>query len=270
MITFISDKNRKLSKTFSFFSQDLSYSSFCKLLRTKQIKVNGKRISKDVDLFVGDKVEIFYNPPKKEKFLTLYKDDNVIVINKRSGYTSEEVFSDLCSAYPSVKFIHRLDRNTSGIMIFALNKEAEKELLSGFKKRTFEKFYYAEVMGKMPKKEDVLTSYLLKDEEQSVVKIFPKKVKNSVEIKTGYKVIKENTDTTLLEVCLFTGKTHQIRAHLAFIGHPIIGDGKYGDNEFNKKMKVKTQKLISNRLVLHFDSSSFLKYLDKKEFVLEK
>ena len=240
-----------------------------KALRKKDVKVNGKRVSQDVMLSVGDKVEIFYAQSFNAKFEEIYKDENVLVINKYSGYTSESVFEEISQKYNGAGFIHRLDRNTNGIMIFSLSLSVESELLNGFKNRTFEKFYTAYVVGKMAKKSDVLTAYLLKDKDNATVKIFNNQVKNSVLIKTGYEVLEERDGYSILSVRLYTGKTHQIRAHLAHVGHPIIGDGKYGDFDVNNKLKEKSQKLTASKLVLHFAEGSPLYYLNNKIFSIK-
>jgi 23S rRNA pseudouridine955/2504/2580 synthase len=267
MKTFIADKNRKLSKLALYHLEDLSYSTLMKLLRAKDVKVNGKRVSQDVTLNVGDKVELYYVPKTIDKYQTIFLDENVLVLDKKSGFTSESVYQTVCEDYPTAKFIHRLDRNTAGLMIFALNDMAEQELLKGFKERLFDKIYTATVFGKMPKQEDVLSAYLLKDSEASLVKIFDKQVKGALPIKTGYKVIKEDVSTSVVKVKLYTGKTHQIRAHLAHIGNFIVGDGKYGDNAFNQKMGVKSQMLFASELTLKFNDNSKLFYLNGKTFI---
>ena len=266
MIEFVSEKNGKLSKLALYYVEDLSFSTFQKLLRNKDVKVNGKRTGQDVLLSVGDKVLIYYNNDNL-KYDLLYVDQNIIVIDKKSGYTSENVYEQIKGKYPQACFIHRLDRNTSGVMIFALNNQSETLLLEGFKKRTFEKKYRATVHGVMEKENQILNAYLLKDKDRSIVKIFDHKVENSVAIKTGYRLIRQDKETALLEVELFTGKTHQIRAHLAHVGHFIIGDGKYGDNKINKKFSEKSQKLTAYSLTLHFVQGSCLEYLNNKTFV---
>ena len=268
MKEFIADKNRKLSKLALYHIEDLSFSAFMKALRKKDVKVNGKRVGQDITVSVGDKVEVFYTPTSIEKYKTIYKDQNVLVINKLSGYSSESVFDEIKKEHSSAGFIHRLDRNTSGIMIFSLNQVCEQELLKGFKERTFDKKYTATVVGKLPKKEDVLSAFLVKDKESALVKIFDKKVQGSVQIKTGYKVIKEGADTSELEITLYTGKTHQIRAHLAHIGNPILGDGKYGDFEINKKYNLFEQQLSATQLTLFFEQNSLLNYLNEKKFYI--
>lgn len=270
MYEFIADKTGKLSKLALYNVQDLSYSALMKLLRNKDVKVNEKRISKDLFLNKGDRVVLYYTPQKIQKFSVIYEDENVLILDKKRGYESIEVYNDLLIEKPSAKFVHRLDRNTDGLMIFALNVEAEKELLTGFKNHSFEKKYLATVFGKMPRNKDLLTAYLVKDSDKSEVKIFDKKVPNSVVIKTGYQVIEEGENASKLLVTLYTGKTHQIRAHLAHVGNFIIGDGKYGDAKINKIFNVKSQMLSSYSLSLKFDETSELYYLNNKTFTIKR
>lgn len=266
MKSFIANQNRKLSKLALNNIDDLSFSALNKALRKRDVKVNGKRVSEDVMLNVGDIVEIYYTAVTVKKFSAIYQDDNILVVNKKSGYTSESLFEDIKNEFETARFIHRLDRNTDGIMIFALNDIAERELLFGFKNRTFDKKYLAHVKGVPTQKQAVLNAYLVKDSDAALVKIFDHQVPNSAQIKTGYKVVDIKGDTSLLEVTLYTGKTHQIRAHLSHIGHPIIGDTKYGDFELNKKLNEKSQKLTAHSLTLCFNESSPLYYLNKKTF----
>ncbi len=269
MFKFISDKQRKLSKLALIKCEDLSFSALQKLLRNKDVKVNGKRVSQDVTLQVGDVVELYYTPKTIDKFSVVYLDDNILVINKKKGYTSESVFDSIKSQFPTSAFIHRLDRNTDGLMIFALNAESEKELLHGFKTHAFDKEYIATVYGVLQKSSDVMTAYLLKDSTTSTVKIFNSQVKGSVEIKTGYEVVSQHPDCAVVKVRLYTGKTHQIRAHFAHIGHFILGDGKYGDNVINQQKGVKKQMLSAVSLTLRFDKKSYLNYLDGKVFSIK-
>lgn len=270
MISFVADKNKKLSRLAMESAQGLSYSALNKALRKKDIKVNGKRVAEDITLSIGDNVQIYVDIEKIEKLRAVFFDDNIIVIDKKSGFTAEEIFEELKEQYNEVYFIHRLDRNTSGIMIFARNNESERELINGFKNHTFEKYYLARVIGVPKKKSAILEGFLFKDEKKKTVTITEKKVKGSVPIKTGYEVIEDNGDTSLLKVRLYTGKTHQIRSHLAYIGHAIVGDGKYGNNAFNRKEKQKRQQLQSHSITLHFDENSPLYYLNGKTFTAPK
>lgn len=269
MKTFIANQNKKLSKIISSYCDGLSYQDFRKALRNKDIKVNDKRISNDIVLSVGDRVDVYYLPKKHENFSKIYIDDNVLVINKKSGVTSEQIFEEISKEYKSAGFIHRLDRNTSGVMIFSLNVFAEKELLLGFKNRTFTKEYEAEVVGVPIKKKATLEGYLIKDEKASTVKIYSTPQKGASYIKTGYEVISSNEETSKLKVILYTGKTHQIRAHLSYAGYPLVGDGKYGDNQTNRRLKKKTQQLTAKKLILKFNESDYLYYLNGREFCVE-
>ena len=269
MKSFIADKNGKLTKLALHNIEDLTYASLMKALRKKDVKVNGKRVSQDISLSIGDKVDVFYDAKIIQAYETIYQDQNVLVINKYSGYTSESVFEQIAKQFEGASFIHRLDRNTSGLMIFSLSNLATDELLKGFKERTFDKVYFATVVGKMPKKQDILTAYLVKDKDSALVKIYDKKVNGSVLIKTGYTVIEQKKDTSVVSVRLYTGKTHQIRAHLAHIGNPILGDGKYGDFEMNNKYNAKSQMLSATQLTLNFDKQSPLYYLNGKTFSLK-
>ena len=274
MIKFTADKTRKLSKLALYTCEDLSCGALCRLLRKKDVKVNGKRVSDDVTLSPGDVVEIFYSPAPSAKYDVVYSDGNVIVVDKKSGYSSESVFADLQKAVradgsgKNVYFIHRLDRNTSGLMIFALNAAAESELSGGFKKRTFDKYYIAEVKGAPREKSAELCAYLIKDAKNARVTVYGRPVKGSVRIKTGYETVREYDGKSLLRVKWLTGKTHQIRAHLAHIGHPVTGDGKYGDNAFNKAENAKSQRLKAVSFTLRFNADSPLYYLDGRTFSL--
>lgn len=268
MKTFISDKNCKLSIYLSNVYPELSYGNFRKLLRNKDIKINGKRVKEDVNICIGDEVVVYFAKEKeKQLYSVIYEDKNVLVVNKSAGITSDSLFEKL-SENIELYYIHRLDRNTSGIIIFAKNKISEELLINGFKNRLFKKYYLATVYGKMPKQSDILTAYLVKDENENKVRIYDNKVKGSVQIITKYKVMQVNGSTSLLEIELVTGKMHQIRAHLAYVGHFIIGDGKYGVESVNKANKVDKQMLQAYKLTLFFEENTQLSYLNNKTFTI--
>ncbi|MDE6356161.1 MAG: RluA family pseudouridine synthase [Clostridia bacterium] len=241
--------------------------SFClaALLRAKDIKVNGVRVSKDLPLNAGDEVT-YYTSPKQEAMLShnvVYEDENVYIADKLSGVSYEGLLSELCERGEFFG-VHRLDRNTQGLIVFAKNKAAEEELLSAFAERRVIKNYIALCKNNFKKEHETLVSYLKKDEKSATVKIFNEEKRGSVKIITEYRVVETRKDLALVRITLLTGKTHQIRAHMAFIGCPVLGDNKYGDGELNKKYSAKRQCLISKQLGFCLDGN--LKYLSGKLF----
>ena len=266
MKTFYSSGKKLSEEITEYYKGVVSYSLANKLIRKKDVKVNGVRVKEDLKTLSGDKIEVYYDGEDKRADTVLYQDENVLVVYKPSGITSEDFYALLCKKYSGVGFIHRLDQNTDGVMIFSLNAASEKELLYGFKHRTFDKYYLAEVIGTPKKASDELVAYLVKDAEKSEVRVFDSPVKGSEKIITSYTVLKSSGETSLLEVKLITGKTHQIRAHLAHVGNFIIGDGKYGYESINRKFKAKKQRLTAYKLILKFENASPLYYLNEKEF----
>lgn len=241
--------------------------SFClnALLKNRDVKVNGTRVGKNVLLNAGDEV-IYYTSPKQEALLShnaLYEDENVLIADKYSGVETAGLLSELKRS-GEFYAVHRLDRNTQGLIVFAKNKRAEEELLTAFKERKIEKRYLALCKNNFKKDKDVLTAYLIKDEKSSFVKVQDKPFYGAVKIITEYSLIARRGDVALVEITLHTGKTHQIRAHTAHIGCPVLGDEKYGDRELNKKYGAKRQRLVSKRLVFNLDGD--LKYLNGKVF----
>ena len=253
-----------------FTDENLAQASFCftYLLKNKEIKINGKKTGEDVVLEMGDVVS-YYLTEKQEKhvgFSILYEDDNVLIVDKESGVNSEAVYAELVRRYGErCTFIHRLDRNTMGLLAFAKNEKAGEILLSAFQKRTVEKVYLALCFGAFPKREDTLIAYLKKDEQHAHVRVYSANVPGSERIVTEYKVLETRDDgTNLVRITLHTGKTHQIRAHTAFIGCPVVGDMKYGDVPKNKSRNCTRQQLIAKTLAFTLDGA--LAYLNDKLF----
>lgn len=254
-----------------FTDENLASASFCwdYLIKNKEIKINGKKTGADVLLCAGDTVAYYMTKKQEERFgfSVAYEDEHVCIVDKESGVNSEAVFAELTRRWNgNCGFIHRLDRNTMGLMVFAKTAIAEQELLNAFKERTVEKRYLALCVGNFPKQEDVLTAYLKKEEQRAQVRVYSQKTTGSERIVTEYCVREKRADgTSLIEVLLHTGKTHQIRAHLAFIGCPVLGDTKYGNAEWNKEKKCTRQQLIAK--YLSFTFRGVLAYLSGKTFV---
>ena len=273
--------NKKLNKFLQDKLPTLSTNLLYKTLRKKDIKVNGKRVSENVTLFENDEILIYISDELLDVDIELnvfYEDENIFIINKPAGLEvvgNDSLTTLIHNKYTNCEFkpmpCHRLDRNTRGLILFAKNQESLDILLRKFKNHEIEKHYLALVYGVPKKSSQKLTAYLFKDSKKSFVYISDEAKKGYSKIITSYSVVeKYSNGTCLLDVEIETGKTHQIRAHLAHIGLPIVGDGKYGDYEVNKKLKKQTQELTSYKLKFNFSADSgILEYLKAKEFVLK-
>lgn len=266
MIELICQQNQTLQQ---FADENLAQASFyfAKLLKEKEIKVNGVKVGENVRLQKGDIVRFYLTKKQEEKqaFSTVYTDENFIIVDKESGVNAEAVFAELCRKEGGrVAFIHRLDRNTMGLMAFARNERAERALLTAFQNRTVEKVYHALCFGNLPKERDELLAYLKKDEKTATVQIFDQPTKGAESIKTEYKILERRGEITKVEIILHTGKTHQIRAHFAHIRCPIVGDMKYGDTKANKGRNLTRQQLVAHALT--FSLKGEFAYLNGKTF----
>lgn len=235
------------------------------IIKNKDIKFDGKRLCEDDMVFAGQTVVVFAPEKPSARFNVIFENENVIVLDK--GCDIEVQGKDsLESAIPGSIAVHRLDRNTTGVMIMAKNEEVAEALKQAFKDKTVQKTYVCEVFGRPNFKGEAQKAYLVKDANRSEVKIYPNFVQKSVLIETKFKTVKVGEQTSLVTAELLTGRTHQIRAQLAYLGFPIIGDGKYGKNEINRKFKEKYQKLHCFSLKIKKINKKF-EYLQNKEFI---
>ena len=282
-----------MSKAAKNLPQSLLY----KAIRTKKIKVNRKRAEPNQTLMPGDTVQCFLPPQYLEDeyttdlFYTLtpsltvaYEDENIIICDKRPGMLchpddegDNNTLIEHIKAYLYKKgeykpmhensfvpsLCNRIDRNTGGLVIAAKNAAALRDMNEIIRSRFVSKYYLCAVHGVPSPEEATLTAYLYKDTKNNTVTVYDKPKQGRVKIVTGYKVISKKDGDALLEVRLYTGKTHQIRSHMAYTGHPLLGDGKYGKNRDDKKAGYKYQALYSYKLVFE-DGTGSLSYLKGK------
>ncbi len=283
MVKLIVDKNGDNKKLISFLQNkfnNLSSGTIYKALRNKDIRINDVKVKENVTLHESDCIVAYINDKllygnSNIKLKIIYEDENIIIIDKPQGILVQTDGNDIgidhyvfehCNV-PYIMPCHRLDRNTSGLVIFAKNEIAESTMLKMIKNRLVRKFYHAHVFGTPKEKNVVANAYLFKDAKKSNVIISDIPKKGYSKITTKYSLVeKYNDGTSLLEVELITGKTHQIRAHLAHIGLPIIGDGKYGINSINQSFKITKQELRAYKL--HFENCyPPLEYLKGKTII---
>lgn len=295
------DSGQRVDKFLTKNFANLPKSELYKAIRKKDIRVNSKRCEISTKLNTGDELYMFLpedflqQKPKEYDFLKapkkldiVYEDENIMLLDKKPGlivHPDENYhFDSLISRIQHYLFnkkeydpekenafapalVNRIDRNTGGIVMAAKNAESLRILNQKVKSRELDKLYLCIAVGKMEKKSETLTGYLEKNEKQNRVYISSKKAPDAKTIVTKYSVLKQGKNFSLLEVELLTGRTHQIRAHLASIGHPLAGDGKYGTNTVNKKIGFAYQALYSYKLKFDFSSDAgILNYLNGREF----
>ena len=265
-------EDKPLKKVLPSLFSELTYSEICATLRRKDVKLGGKRVS-DGSLIVRNGEEIAVYPKKKKAVKVVYEDDNILVANKPKGIASsgESSFESLVKAEygENTILMHRLDTNTDGLLLFAKNPTAERELYAAIKKGEITKGYRAEVYGHPRVYEDTLLRYYYrKNETDKRACISETERSGYIPVELTFRVIAEGEDSSTLAVSLHKGKMHQIRAMLAHYGYFILGDGKYGDDSVNRSLGIKRHLLTATELTFHLPRSSELSYLNETSITL--
>lgn len=288
--------DKYLSKRFKTMPKSLMY----KYLRTKYIKLNGKKVQPDVFLSEGDVLTFYirdeffeekksYDFLKAGKELTIvYEDENILLLDKKVGVIchQDNRYDSDCLNLRVLRYLYekgeydpekdksftpalcnRIDRNTGGIVIAAKNAEALRIMNQKIRDNELRKYYLCVVKGVPTPSHAILTAFHRKDESTNTADISDRPLEGYKEIVTEYSVLRKETDRSLCEVLLHTGRTHQIRAQMAHIGHPLLGDEKYGDKRFNARYHTKRQALYSYKIEFAFTSpSGCLSELNGKSF----
>ena len=291
------DSGQRVDKFILKALPNLPKSMMYRLIRKKDIKLNGKRCEISEKLKCGDVLTVYVKSELSQKkshdmsFMKApsdieiaYEDDNIIIVNKPVGLDSHSNGSQQNDTlinrikhylYDKGKYLpddessfapalcSRLDRNTSGIVTAAKNAVALREINEAIREGQLHKIYHCVTFGKLPKNSDIVTAYHKKDDARNIVRIIDSPSEDFKEIKTGYRLLAEKGSLALYEITLFTGRTHQIRAHLAHLGAGVLGDGKYGNIAANKRFGIFRQTLCAYSLEFELSEDSALHYLNE-------
>ena len=273
---------RRVSDCVRAVLPDLPESVVRRVFSARDVKLDGIRVSRDQSVRIGQILKI-YVPDSVSTDLSLsviYEDNDILLVNKRAGISVEGdahggvTLTDMCADHVCRKHpdafkpaaCHRLDNRTCGLCLFAKNELALQILQDVFRSRKLEKYYICLVRGIMKPPSAVCRAWLVKDARRAVVRITDHPEADAKPIETGYETI-ESGPVSRLRVHLITGRTHQIRAHLAALGHPVLGDDLYGDREFNRREKARSLKLCAVSLKL--DTGGRLPSLDGRTFSID-
>ena len=264
----------------------LPESAVRKVFSSRDVKLDGRRVPPETVVRAGQELKVYLpgaaetSSASSPALEIVYEDDSILLVNKRAGISVEKdsrsgaTLTDLCAAYMAAKdpdafppaACHRLDNRTCGLCLFAKTPEALEILQNAFRRRSLEKYYICLVRGIMKPPSAVCHAWLLKDPLHAEVRITDQEVPGARPVITGYETL-ESGPVSRLRVHLITGRTHQIRAHLAALGHPVLGDDLYGDRDFNHREKARSLKLCAVSLKL--DTEGRLPHLDGREFSIE-
>ncbi len=256
-------------------------------MKNRDVRIDGVRVNGDVRVQEGQEIRVYWpkaalSEKMKKPLPVVFEDEHIILIDKPQGLPSQNEENPLAGDSALTRVIamqqeqgnktdqihlcHRLDVQTGGLLLLVKDDEAYQAALEAFSKRTIRKFYTCRVKGCPTQKEAILHAYLRKDAQLARVVVTAYPARGSQEIVTGYRVV-EAGEQARLQVELITGRTHQIRAHLSHIGHPILGDDKYGDRSLNRELGVRRQQLWATKLIMQ--AGGALAYLNGRTFETE-
>ena len=240
--------------------------------KNRDVKQNGARVSPDALAERDALIQVY--TPFEASLPIVYEDERILIIDKPSGISAEDdarggmTVLSVLTARAGTRYIprlcHRLDNQTSGLLALAKDDDTEACLLDAFKNRTVEKRYECIVRGVPRPQSAIKEAYLVKDAARARVRVVTHNTPEAKPIKTAYEVIETLDGASRLSVQLLTGRTHQIRAHMAFLAHPILGDDLYGDRAFNKRLKASRLMLCAKELT--FRAQGALEYLSGRTF----
>ena len=300
------DAGQRLDRFMSKVLPRLPTSLVQKMIRLKRIKCNGSAAGRDTRLCEGDHLQCYLNDEffeetdseqsalylkiRTPQLRILYEDENLLLLDKQPGMLvheddSERVHtlinhllaylyakhewdpSDEQSFTPAL--CNRIDRNTGGIVIAAKNAEALRFLNEKIRRRELTKQYLCICRGEWKPAEGTVSCFLRKDEKKNLVAVYQHPIPGGRSAVTKYRTLQTRGDMSLVRVTLLTGRTHQIRASFADRGHPLLGDGRYGDGEWNRKYGESAQALYAYRLRFDFpETDSAFSYLRGKSFTV--
>lgn len=247
-----------------------------KAMENRDVRRMGKRLYGDELVYPDDRLTLYIDDRYLEDETRpefVFVDKNLVIVNKKPGITVVEeregvpcLQDAVQKIYPEAKACHRLDYNTGGLVIFARTNAAKEQLEEAFHDRTVHKFYRCLVWGQPKEGIGRFKAYLKKDSQAARVSIYDWSAPGALPIETAYAMLDSCKEYSLLEVELITGRTHQIRAHLAHLGYPLCGDDRYGDRDKNKLWKVTRQQLWATRIEFSFKYGTTLGYLDNRRF----
>ena len=243
--------------------------------KNRDVKQQGLRVNQDAAIVRGALVQVY--TPFAVTLAVVYEDERILLIDKPAGLSADDdarggmtvlsIAAQKASGAYVPRLCHRLDNQTSGLMALAKDDEAEQCLLNAFRDRSMSKKYVCLVRGTLRPDSAVKEAYLVKDAARARVRVVTHATPEARPIRTAYTVLSTDGTLSRVSVELLTGRTHQIRAHMAFLAHPILGDDLYGDRAFNRRMKASRLMLCATELTLN--AGGALAYLDGRTFSVQ-